>query len=45
MNDELNTNDLNFIVLRSYFIVPLLLAALSFVGTLVFVRFLGDRWL
>lgn len=29
----------------SYFVVPLLLAALSFVGALVFVRFLGDRWL
>ena len=29
----------------SYFVLPLVLAALSFVGTLVFVRFLGDRWL
>jgi len=29
----------------SYFTVPVVLAALSFVGTLVFVRFLGDRWL
>jgi multisubunit Na+/H+ antiporter MnhF subunit len=29
----------------SYFTLPLVLAALSFVGTLVFVRFLGDRWL
>lgn len=29
----------------SYFVVPLVLAALSFVGALVFVRFLGDRWL
>ena len=29
----------------SYFTVPLVLAALSFVGTLVFIRFLGDRWL
>ena len=29
----------------SYFVVPLLLAALSFVGALLFVRFLGDRWL
>lgn len=29
----------------SYFTVPLLLAALSFVGSLVFVRFLGERWL
>lgn len=29
----------------SYFVVPLLLAALSFVGALVFVRLLGDRWL
>ncbi len=29
----------------SYFTVPLLLAALSFVGALVFVRFLGERWL
>jgi multisubunit Na+/H+ antiporter MnhF subunit len=29
----------------SYFVVPLVLAALSFVGTLVFVRFLGDRWI
>lgn len=29
----------------SYFTLPLVLAALTFVGTLVFVRFLGDRWL
>jgi multisubunit Na+/H+ antiporter MnhF subunit len=29
----------------SYFVVPLVLAALSFVGALVFVRFLGERWL
>ena len=29
----------------SYFVLPLVLAALSFIGTLVFVRFLGDRWL
>jgi len=29
----------------SYFVVPLALAALSFVGALVFVRLLGDRWL
>jgi multisubunit Na+/H+ antiporter MnhF subunit len=29
----------------SYFVLPLTLAALQFVGTLVFVRFLGDRWL
>jgi multisubunit Na+/H+ antiporter MnhF subunit len=29
----------------SYFTVPLLLSALSFVGSLVFIRFLGDRWL
>jgi multisubunit Na+/H+ antiporter MnhF subunit len=29
----------------SYFVAPLVLAALSFVGSLVFVRFLGDRWL
>jgi multisubunit Na+/H+ antiporter MnhF subunit len=29
----------------SYFTVPLLLAAMSFVGSLVFIRFLGDRWL
>lgn len=27
----------------SYFELPLVLAALSFVGTLVFIRFLGDR--
>lgn len=27
----------------SYFTVPVVLAALSFVGTLVFLRFLGDR--
>jgi multicomponent Na+:H+ antiporter subunit F len=29
----------------SYFTVPLVLAAVSFVGALVFVRFFGDRWL
>ena len=29
----------------SYFVLPLVLAALSFVGSLVFIRFLGDRWL
>ena len=29
----------------SYFTLPLVLASLSFVGTLVFIRFLGDRWL
>ena len=29
----------------SYFTLPLVLAALSFVGTLVFIRFLGERWL
>ena len=29
----------------SYFVVPLTLAALSFVGALLFVRLLGDRWL
>jgi len=29
----------------SYFTLPLALAALSFLGTLVFIRFLGDRWL
>lgn len=29
----------------SYFTVPLVLAAVSFVGALIFVRFLGDRWL
>lgn len=29
----------------SYFTVPLVLAALSFVGSLVLLRFLGDRWL
>jgi multisubunit Na+/H+ antiporter MnhF subunit len=29
----------------SYFVVPLVLAALSFVGALMFVRLLGDRWL
>ena len=29
----------------SYFVLPLVLAALSFVGTLVFIRFLGNRWL
>jgi multisubunit Na+/H+ antiporter MnhF subunit len=29
----------------SYFTLPLVAAGMSFVGTLVFVRFLGDRWL
>jgi multisubunit Na+/H+ antiporter MnhF subunit len=29
----------------SYFTLPLALAALGFVGSLVLVRFLGDRWL
>ena len=29
----------------SYFTLPLVLAGLSFVGTLAFVRFLGERWL
>jgi multisubunit Na+/H+ antiporter MnhF subunit len=29
----------------SYFVLPLLLAGMSFVGALVFIRFLGDRWL
>jgi multisubunit Na+/H+ antiporter MnhF subunit len=29
----------------SYFELPIVLAALTFVGTLVFVRFLGERWL
>lgn len=29
----------------SYFELALVLAAMSFVGALVFVRFLGDRWL
>lgn len=29
----------------SYFAVPLVLAALSFVGALIFVRFLAHRWL
>jgi multisubunit Na+/H+ antiporter MnhF subunit len=29
----------------SYFTVPLVLAAVSFVGALIFVRFLGERWL
>ena len=28
----------------SYFVLPLVLASLSFAGTLVFVRFLADRW-
>ena len=28
----------------SYFVLPLVLAGLSFVGTLAFVRFLADRW-
>ena len=29
----------------SYFELPVALAAMSFVGTLVFIRFLGGRWL
>ena len=29
----------------SYFTLPVVLAALSFVGTLAFIRFLGDKWL
>jgi multisubunit Na+/H+ antiporter MnhF subunit len=29
----------------SYFELSLVLAALSFVGALIFVRFIGDRWL
>jgi multicomponent Na+:H+ antiporter subunit F len=29
----------------SYFVLPLVAAALSFVGSLVYIRFLGDRWL
>lgn len=29
----------------SYFVLPLALAGIGFVGTLVFVRFLGGRWL
>jgi multisubunit Na+/H+ antiporter MnhF subunit len=29
----------------SYFTLPVVLAGLSFVGTLAFIRFLGDRWL
>ena len=29
----------------SYFTLPLVASALSFVGTLVFIRFLGGRWL
>jgi multisubunit Na+/H+ antiporter MnhF subunit len=29
----------------SYFMLPVVLAALTFVGALVFIRFLGDRWL
>ena len=29
----------------SYFELPVVLAALQFVGTLTFIRFLGDRWL
>ncbi len=29
----------------SYFTVPLVLAAMSFVGALIFVRFFGERWL
>ena len=28
-----------------YFTLPLVLAGTSFVGALIFVRFLGDRWL
>ena len=29
----------------SYFTLPLVLSALSFVGSVVFVRFFGERWL
>jgi multisubunit Na+/H+ antiporter MnhF subunit len=29
----------------SYFVLPLVLGGLSFVGSLIFIRFLGDRWL
>jgi multicomponent Na+:H+ antiporter subunit F len=29
----------------SYFTLPLVLSALTLAGALVFVRFLGDRWL
>ncbi len=29
----------------SYVTVPLVLAAMSFVGALIFVRFFGERWL
>lgn len=29
----------------SYFVLPLALAGIGFVGTLVFIRFLGGRWL
>ena len=29
----------------SYFTLPLVLAALGFVGSLVLVRFLGEKWL
>jgi multisubunit Na+/H+ antiporter MnhF subunit len=29
----------------SYFTVPVLMAAMSFIGGLVLIRFLGDRWL
>ena len=29
----------------SYFTLPLVLAGLSFVGTLAFIRFFGERWL
>jgi multisubunit Na+/H+ antiporter MnhF subunit len=29
----------------SYFVLPILLAVLAFVGGLVFIRFLGERWL
>ena len=29
----------------SYFVLPVVLGGLSFVGSLVFIRFLGDQWL
>lgn len=29
----------------SYFVLPIALAVLAFVGGLVFLRFLGERWL
>jgi multisubunit Na+/H+ antiporter MnhF subunit len=29
----------------SYFVLPLVLGGLSFVGALAYIRFLGDRWL